>query len=259
MARIRTIKPEFFTSEDITALTPLARLLFVALWCEADREGRLEWKPKTFKMRYLPADDCDIHSLCQELVDQGVVVLYGRGLAFIPTFKEHQQINNREQESRLPKPDDVDSGTNPPRVPDASLTRERGDMHDAEGKGKERKGRERSTSDEVLVVDDADDGPGACPQQAIIAEYHRQLPELPPVIEWSAANAKALRQRWRSSPERSSLEWWRDWFAYVKESDFLMGRRTSFQASLGWLVKAENFAKVINGQYENRGLDRGAA
>ena len=45
MARIRTIKPEFFTSEDIVALSPLARLLFIALWCEADREGRLVWKP----------------------------------------------------------------------------------------------------------------------------------------------------------------------------------------------------------------------
>ena len=41
MARIRTIKPDFFTSEDIVGLTPEARLLYIALWCEADREGRL--------------------------------------------------------------------------------------------------------------------------------------------------------------------------------------------------------------------------
>ena len=41
MARIRTIKPEFFTSDDICALSPRARLLYVGLWCEADREGRL--------------------------------------------------------------------------------------------------------------------------------------------------------------------------------------------------------------------------
>ncbi|QND94354.1 hypothetical protein SY91_01753 [Burkholderia cenocepacia] len=76
MARIRTIKPEFFTSEDIVALTPFARLLYIALWCEADREGRFAWKPATFKMRYLPADDVNIRDLCQEIVDQGLVVLY---------------------------------------------------------------------------------------------------------------------------------------------------------------------------------------
>ena len=39
VARIRTIKPDFFTSEDIVVLTPWARLLYIALWCEADREG----------------------------------------------------------------------------------------------------------------------------------------------------------------------------------------------------------------------------
>ena len=56
MARIRTIKPEFFTSEDIVSLSPLARLLYQATWCEADKEGRLQWKPGTFKLRYFPAD-----------------------------------------------------------------------------------------------------------------------------------------------------------------------------------------------------------
>ena len=67
MARIRTIKPEFFTSEDIVSLSPLARLLYQATWCEADKEGRLQWKPGTFKLRYFPADECDILALCEEL------------------------------------------------------------------------------------------------------------------------------------------------------------------------------------------------
>ena len=93
MARIRTIKPEFFTSEDIVEIDPLASLLYIALWCEADKEGRLIWKPKTFKMRYLPADSCDIDALCDALLTRQLVVLYGDGLAVIPTFREHQHIN----------------------------------------------------------------------------------------------------------------------------------------------------------------------
>lgn len=91
-----------------------------------------------------------------------------------------------------------------------------------------------------------------CPQQQIIAIYHELLPELPPVHEWPDAGAAQLRARWRSAPERQSLDWWRNFFSYVKESDFLMGRKADFQASLGWLVKASNFAKVVNGNYENR-------
>lgn len=130
MARIRTIKPEFFTSEDIVSLTPLARLFYVSLWCEADREGRLEWKPRTLKMRYLPGDDCDVVSLGKELIDLGLVVLYevdGKQYAEIPTFKKHQVINNRESASALPtrasRVDDASNGIRPKPKIDASLTR----------------------------------------------------------------------------------------------------------------------------------------
>jgi hypothetical protein len=105
VARIRTIKPEFFTSEDIVGLSPLARLLYIALWCEADKRGRLAWKPLTFKLRYFPADDCAINALCEELIHQRVVVLYGDGLAYIPGFEKHQHVNPRETESDLPDPE----------------------------------------------------------------------------------------------------------------------------------------------------------
>ncbi len=130
MARIRTIKPEFFTSEDIVSLTPFARLLYIALWCEADREGRMAWKPRTFKMRYLPADDIEIDALCKELTDAGLVCLYGNGCAYIPAFHAHQHINPREQQSVLPSPP----------VSDAKPTR-RSRVSDVQG-GREGKGKE---------------------------------------------------------------------------------------------------------------------
>lgn len=118
MARIRTIKPEFFTSEDIVELEPMARLLYIALWCEADKEGRFAWKPKTFKMRYFPADNCNIDTLADALVTRGLVCLYGESLAFIPSFKDHQHINPRERDSVLPPPKDHASITRR----DASVT-----------------------------------------------------------------------------------------------------------------------------------------
>ena len=134
MSRIRTIKPEFFTSEDIVSLTPLARLFYVSLWCEADREGRLNWKLRTLKMRYLPADDCDIELLANELEESGLIELYevdGKMYCLIPGFKSHQVINNRESESIIPEPQ------NQSRVKDASPRVK------AEGKeGRERKGKE---------------------------------------------------------------------------------------------------------------------
>lgn len=142
MARIRTIKPEFFTSEDIVALSPMARLLYIALWCEADREGRLAWKPKTFKMRYLPADDCDVSALCDELTQGGLVRLYGDGLAYIPNFGKHQHLNPREATSTLPDPHA--SSTRAARVEHATVTVEtRGSDTQV---GREGKGREVNPS-----------------------------------------------------------------------------------------------------------------
>lgn len=136
MARIRTIKPEFFTSEDIVELEPLARLLYIALWCEADKRGRLSWKPKTFKMRYFPADNVDIDALCDALVTRGLVCLYGDSLAHIPSFEEHQHINPREKESTFPDPNDH-----------ASITRD-----DASVTVKERAGRKEGREGKEIVA-----------------------------------------------------------------------------------------------------------
>jgi hypothetical protein len=113
MARIRTIKPEFFTSDDICALSPLARLLYVGLWCEADREGRLVWTPGVLKRRYLSDDCCDISVIGAELVSRGLVRLYGDGLACIPSFSRHQHVNIREAQSKLPSPCGEDAGEFP--------------------------------------------------------------------------------------------------------------------------------------------------
>lgn len=144
MARIRTVKPEFFTSEDIVSLSPLARLLYIAIWCEADKEGRLAWKPKTFKLRYLPADDCDVDALCAELITQGVVRLYGDGLAYVPSFSDHQHINPRESASTLPAPNES------PRVrtrrdASARVNSEIDPQAGREGKGREGKEIHAST------------------------------------------------------------------------------------------------------------------
>lgn len=98
-------------------------------------------------------------------------------------------------------------------------------------------------------------GPPPCPHDEIVAAYHELLPECPRVRVWGAPNRKQMAARWRESKERQSLEWWRHVFSDVSQSDFLMGRTARdgpFVFSLGWFVKPTNFAKVLNGQYENR-------
>ncbi len=151
MARIRTIKPEFFTSEDIVNLSPLARLLYIALWCEADRDGRLSWKPKTFKMRYFPGDSANIDKLCDELREAGLVLVYivnDQQYAFIPTFHAHQHINPREAKSQLPEPPANVNTTREARVSDASA-RVSDSQVGREGKGREIYARPSDVSEQV--------------------------------------------------------------------------------------------------------------
>lgn len=232
MARIRTIKPEFFTSADIVSLTPLSRLFYIALWCEADREGRLNWNTKTLKMRYMPADNCDIEAMADELVKANLIAIYtvdGRKYAEIMSFKNHQVINNRESESIIPS-----------RVKVAS-PREQG-----EGR-KEGKGKEGKEGDVPTNVGDQ------CPHQEIIALYHEHLPMMTRIVSWTPTRADSLRARWRESKTHQTLDFWERMFKYVAKSDFLTGKDGKWQADLEWMLKESNFVKILEGKYTNKG------
>ena len=173
MARIRTIKPEFFTSEDIVSLSPLARLLYQATWCEADKEGRLMWKPRTFKLRYFPADNCDIESMCDELVSAGLVVLYGEGLAYIPKFGKHQHINPRESASILPSPDESLCADTRPHASRRVSTRQQASILDLHAQG----GREGKGSNTPLPP--AGGTPAAPEVPAGFARFWESWPKSP--------------------------------------------------------------------------------
>lgn len=103
----RSICRDFFTDADVVELSHTARLLYLATWLEADREGRMPWDLRTLSIRYFPRDHVDLHEAARELFDIGLVVPYfveDRSLAWLPTFGRFQTFNNREAASKLPPP-----------------------------------------------------------------------------------------------------------------------------------------------------------
>jgi hypothetical protein len=119
MARQRTVKPGFFSNEDLAACAPLTRIFFEGLWCWADREGRLADRPRRLKAEILPYDDADGEAMVAELAERGFLVRYEHGgvrLLQIVNFLKHQSPHPREVPSVLPDPDEVmprqDPGTN---------------------------------------------------------------------------------------------------------------------------------------------------
>lgn len=161
MARIRTVKPSFFRhralflAEKETGL-PL-RIAYEGLWTCADREGRFKWEPEELKLDCLPFDDVDFSRVMDALFTRGFIVKYASGkrqYGVIPTFKDHQIINNREAASALPEPpENLEELVELANLSDASATRDPRDTELHKGKGregnKEGKGRDRSTREDA--------------------------------------------------------------------------------------------------------------
>lgn len=106
MPRARNIKPGLFKNETLAECDIFARFLFEGLWCEADRDGRLEDRPKRLKVEYLPYDDVDVDDLLWQLAERGFIVRYsanGDNFIWIPNFRKHQRPHKKEESRGYPE------------------------------------------------------------------------------------------------------------------------------------------------------------
>jgi len=91
------------------------------------------------------------------------------------------------------------------------------------------------------------------PVAKIIDLYHEKLPKLPIVQKITSARRGNIKQRWRE--DLPKLDNWENFFDYVGQSDFLMGRVEGrnggkpFMASLEWITKSANYTKILEGNY----------
>lgn len=110
MARIRTIKPDFFTSLTIADLTHEARLTFIGLWTHVDDEGRCVDDARLVKAAVWPLDERtakDVDVDLWQISDAGLVLRYTVGakkFIAVTGWKEHQRIN-RPTPSKFPSPE----------------------------------------------------------------------------------------------------------------------------------------------------------
>lgn len=132
MPRIRSIKPSFFQSDDVSALPLRARLTWIGLWTHCDDAGRTKDHARLIKAAIWPLDPvslADIEEDLSTLAGHGRIVRYevgGQRYLAITNWSVHQSIN-RPTPSRIPEP---------PVNGHAQLT----EHSFGEGKGKEGKG-----------------------------------------------------------------------------------------------------------------------
>jgi hypothetical protein len=115
VARIRSIKPEFWSDRSMARVSRDARLLYIALWNQADEHGRLHGDARWIKGHCLPYEDdldlADIDRLLDELAQAGKVQRYITGedpYVFLPNLSKHQRLEAGKVPSRLPEPPEPD-------------------------------------------------------------------------------------------------------------------------------------------------------
>lgn len=269
MARIRTVKPEFYTSEQVMNMRIEARFGFLGMLNFCDDGGNHPASARTLKAEVFPSDDlstADVQMLVQEMLVQGLVVEYAAsGKTYWHVTGWHHQRIDRPTFKHPPFPGNSAAARTP--LDEASTTIQRVLVEASSNEGRaldpvrEGEGEERKVVEDTEGENSAAAEPSAsadsCPHQQIIELFHEVLPAARRVREWTPARQQALRTRWREKPERQNLDWWRKFFGYVSASDFLCGRtkptpgRKPFDLSLDWLCKSENIVKVVEGAYEN--------
>ncbi|MDR6094921.1 hypothetical protein [Stenotrophomonas sp. SORGH_AS_0321] len=134
MARIRSIKPEFWSSEQVMECSPTSRLLFIGLWNFCDDAGNHVASAKTIKAEIFPGDDIsstDVQRMLDELSSNSLIAFYANGdkqYLHVTGWKKHQKIDRPTFKHPAYSSDDrrgLDESSPP------------------EGKGEEGKGEER--------------------------------------------------------------------------------------------------------------------
>jgi hypothetical protein len=108
MARIRSIKPEFWTSEKVMECSFQTRLFFIGLWNFCYDYGRHPTSTKQLKALIFPGDDIApeaVRGMVDELASNGLIELYtvdGKEYLFVAGWA-HQKIEKR-QDAKFPRP-----------------------------------------------------------------------------------------------------------------------------------------------------------
>jgi hypothetical protein len=134
MARIRSIKPEYWADQDLAEqVSRDARLLYIGLWNLADEHSRLRGDPRFIKGQVFPYDDdlgpAEVEALLDELAAAEKVVRFRAAsgtYVFLPNLAEHQRLEPSKVATKLPGPDDPGSVLLPPKTtigPDAYESR----------------------------------------------------------------------------------------------------------------------------------------
>ena len=255
--RIRTIKPEFWRSEDIAALSVEDRLLFIGLWSYVEDNGVGRDEPQLIQCDLYPLDtfteaSVRTHGGLMRLSQQGLITRFegpdGRRYLQINSWDKHQKIN-RPSKPRFPQYNAENCTLTEPSVnPHCTLAEgslpEQGTGNREQGTGKDtpfsppHETEAAETASAELVTVSADAAPATAntskPSKSSKARGARLPDGWQPdqaLADWTRANAPAaattleverFRDYWTAQPgaKGRKTDWaatWRNWARRCQE------------------------------------------
>lgn len=274
MARARNIKPGFFANELLVELEFSTRLLFIGLWTEADKAGRIEDRPKRIKMALFPADNLDVDAMLNELAALGFIRRYERdGIKAIQivNWAKHQNPHHTEKASVIPPEHDseesakkggspVDNGEltvkqqeqdggNPADslIPDSLIQEE----EHVDAAASTRPAPEADQSAQLLQLD-------RIPYEKIRDLYNRILGgTLKRCLGVTDQHRKHIRAAYNlrldnSFPVREGgLDFWEGLFNDVLDCPFMLGKNDrGWRADFEFLTTAAKIQRFMEGKYD---------
>ena len=115
MARIRSIKPEFFTSETIATQPLSARLTFIGLWTYVDDNGVGIYNELLVTAAIWPLERDNLETLSRTREDlaslsrAGLVTRYRdsrKSYVYVTSWDEHQKVDH-PRKPRYPRPHEI--------------------------------------------------------------------------------------------------------------------------------------------------------
>lgn len=155
MARIRSIKPEFWTDEKLSLLDPVSRLVFLGLISMADDAGRLVDNVKLLDGMLFPSTDDSCRDALDTLARTSRVLRYrsasGQALLQITNWERHQKVDHPNKYV-LPGPEDaaliIPPDPDPSREPRDDFARTSRDARDTTPDLRSMTNDQRSTTPE---------------------------------------------------------------------------------------------------------------
>lgn len=187
MARIRTLKPTIWESEQVADLPAEVQILFIGLITQADDEGRQKGSPQLVRSKVFPYADHSLQKIrewLQSLVDSDLIRWYtvgGKEFIELPTWSKHQRVSH-PTESVLPSHLEADSTVTPEDSGAAPESPRR------EGKGREEEKEGKGEESEIVPIPDA-------PLSDLLAD----------LVEANGAKRPTVTRKWADA-ERLLLE-----------------------------------------------------